>query len=389
MSMTDVSPSSSAAARATRGRVPILQPLINSVKLDVTFREAKITRGEGQHDQAVLACSSSTLTNTDGLVEQPISFFYGQAPRTELFTGYVKQVQLDESKAGTFDFTLGCLGVTSTMASGKPRWWNNKSIPSVVRDLSLYNLLGFFGDEHPHLWLALAQTGESDWARANDLCARIGFAIYNHLGVVLCYDPLHQYSAVGPYARLVSGQNVQVSDRQLVGFTPQEVDTTSRETQGIQFSYFTTGNGVQTAKQRGDFKQYGFVPILARDQTEATTLLDAFDSYTSRWTQHATARMWGDADIYPGVCVEVVTAQQAWADKRYNGKWLVREVGHSMDRQQYQTMLSLSRPDQSNPVQVVPFRHFWNADGRARPTLSLADGVWTSSWTDRTVRSVM
>jgi hypothetical protein len=109
--------------------------------------------------------------------------------------------------------------------------------------------------------------------------------------------------------------------------------------------------------------------------------------------------MWGDADIYPGMCVEIITTNKRYVRAKYDGKWLVRGTSHSMDRQSYQTMLSLARPAGNTVVQSPPYRPFWQDpgnEGRARPTLSLTRPLqgsnedpqfWMSSWADSRSRS--
>jgi hypothetical protein len=394
MSIVDFSSQGTTAARATRGRCPVMRPTLGNTIMDITVQEAVISSTEGEHDSATLRVTSKTLTNTDGIVDQPISFIYGWAPRTEVFYGYVVGVRTEESKRGVLDFSMSCLGPTYPMTRGKTRFWSGKSIPGVVQDLALVALLGYSGDSHTHLWAALAQTEESDWRLCNDLATRIGYSVFYRDGIVLCYDPLTLYSSTGPYARIISsGQTVQAEDRRMIEFAPKEVSKEGRDYLGVKFGYFTTSGDVQMITQPGEFKHYAFVPSLIRDQDEAKVLADSMVLQTNRWLYHAMARIWGDADIRPGMCIDIRSSNQVHYANLYDGKWLVRGVEQHMDLQEYQTMLVLSRPSPENIkiANITPYRPFWQFgnEGRSRPTLGLVEGKWVSSWTDSRVRSVL
>ena len=119
-----------------------------------------------------------------------------------------------------------------------------------------------------------------------------------------------------------------------------------------------------------------------------------------RWKQYAIARIWGDADIYPGMCVEVITTNKAYLRTKYDGKWMVRQTSHNMDRQSYQTLLSLARPSGTAQVTTPSYVPFWQepANSRPKPYLTLVstdtsnmsststsdgDAQWVSTWSDR------
>ena len=87
-------------------------------------------------------------TNTDGILNSTISFFYGQAPRTELFQGYVVSVTVSSAGKGALSFSLLLLGPTKVMQIGQPRFWVNKTVPSAVKDIANSNLLGVTAHAH-------------------------------------------------------------------------------------------------------------------------------------------------------------------------------------------------------------------------------------------------
>jgi hypothetical protein len=89
------------------------------------------------------------------------------------------------------------------------------------------------------------------------------------------------------------------------------------------------------------------------------------------------------------MCVDVVTANRAYYREQFDGRWLVQAVSHKMDVQQFQTNLRLSRPASDTPITQDVYRPFWTEAGKARPTLSIQDKVWGSSWTNPALRDVL
>jgi hypothetical protein len=391
MSIADVLPQSD--ARSTRGRVPVYNVLLNGVTMDVTPISATMSLTNGEHDSVSLAVTSSAMQDTEGLVTSTISFRWGVAPRAETFNGYIVSVEEQSGATGALTFTMSILGSTKVMYEGTPQFLSYKSVTSAVRDTVHRNLLGYIGHDHEYPWTALAQTEESDWEIINDWAERLGWLILNRYGVVMCYDPFKLYVESGPYARLVMGSSFDPnSDRNLIDFQPSEKSDVLKENLGKKFGYFTTSGAVQVATQPGEYEGYVFsTDAVIDNQDAATVYTSAADVDMDSWKQFALARCWGDADFYPGMCVEVVTSNRRYLKTKYDGKWLIRAVLHNMDRQQFQTMLYLTRPASTTRVSVSAYIPFWNDDatGRARPTLSIMDERWVSSWADRRARSVV
>jgi phage protein D len=392
MSMTDVSTTPS--YRSTRGRVPVFRPMLNGAEFEVTVKEMVVQLGDHAHDAVIMSCTSSTLTDTEGMLDSAISFYYGQAPRTELFCGYVVGVTLGKAGQGNLTFTLTLLGATQPMQKGSTRFWLKRTVPSVVEVLAAYNGLGFTAHVHTHLWDSIAQTEESDWQEAVKLTKRLGWSLFNRQGVLLCHDPNELMRSQGAYTRLVSSDQsentIANEDRRLIEFTPSEKSDEVPQSMGAQIAFFTDNGDVQVTKEIGNFKEYKFITeAVIRNATEAAIYTEAAKSRMMEWKQRADARMWGDADIYPGMCVDVVTANRAYLRAKYDGRWVVQAVQHKMDTSQYQTNLRLVRPGSDTQITNQPYKSFWQALSRPYPTLSLQDGKWVSSWSDPRLRGVL
>lgn len=387
MSMTSLNPAA-AGARSTRGRAPVSTLMRSNELLDATVTEMQVQYAENQHDQATLSCISPTLENTDGFVDSIFSFYFGAAPRATLFQGYITAVTDEQEAQGQLSFKLTVLGASKVMYEGKPRYWTNKTVPDAIRELAAANQLGFFGHNQNYTWRALTQTEESDWSAVKRLTGRIGWVLYYRLGCLLCYDPNTLYQNSGEYTTLVSSQtNSEITDeaesRNMISFEATEDAEVLPQSLGKKFGYFTTANDVQVKEQTGEFK--GFIyetSSTVRDQGEADAYLKAADDSIDGWRSHGVARIWGDADIFPGMCVGIKTTTTGRYSKN-DGRWLVRSVSHQGDRQSYQTQMLLSRPDNWVSYLGSTYRPFWEEDmttTRARPYLQESQGKWISSW---------
>jgi hypothetical protein len=390
MSLTDIL--SSPDYRSTKGRTPVFRPTLNGEEFPMTVTQAQFSLGHNQHDVAILTCTSSTLTTTDGMVGSAITFLWGQAPRTEVFAGYIVTASVDQAGQGSFTFTLTVMGPTKVMQEGQPRFWSSRTYPGIAAELSYTNKLGFRSMDQPYVWESSAQTDESDWQVVTGMAEKTGWCVYNRYGVVMYMNPTRMFQEMGAYAVLRSSDDRDfqaADDRRLIEFNPNEESDDLPNQYGRKVAYFTTTGSVQVAEEPGNFLGRIFVtgyPI--RNSEEASILTTAGSAAVTRWKQTADARIWGDSDIYPGHLVDVITTNRTYVRNKFDGRWLVWKVDHSMDTNTFQTNLSLVRPASTTPISQTAYRQFWNEDGRARPTLFLRDGKWWSSWTTTTIGAV-
>ena len=135
MSMTQVDPGAGGGARNTRGRTPIWGPRLNGEELDISVTEVSMTLAEGSHDSTTLTCVSSTLPDTEGMLDMPLSFYFGVPPHTELFQGYITDISSEQKSQGSLSFTMTVLGATKMMFEGQPRFWSDKSVTDAAREL--------------------------------------------------------------------------------------------------------------------------------------------------------------------------------------------------------------------------------------------------------------
>ena len=393
MSFTDLLSVNQASGRPTRGRTPIYRLMIEGVLEDLSVTEAAFVFGEGIHDSASLSVTSTERTSTEGIVDKPISFFFGSAPRSEIFCGYITKVTEEQTDAGVLAWKMDVMGATKPMQVGTPRYWTGKTIPRAVRDLTHAAYLGYTGHAQGYRWPALAQTSESSWKTACQFASRLGWSLFNRYGIVMCYDPLLLFQESGAYMSLISETyniaRTEIDDeRSLLQFDPSEESEDTIEQYGYKVGYFQD-RAVQIATQRGRHASYRFMAeMVARNAEEAQIYVESEASDASGWPQHAMARILGNAALYPGMCVDVLTTDQRYYRGKFNGRWLILAVNHAMDRQSFQSNLALVRPADHTQVYDGGYDPFWQRLGRARPMLTINEDKWVSSWANPTVAAV-
>jgi len=413
MTMLEAIGNQQSNGRATLGRTPIYRMTMSGQEMsDIRVLDTTISLGENAHDTAVLNVSSPDRTGTTGFLDSPISFYYGSATRTELFCGYVTEVTEEHTDSGVLVWTMTVVGPTKEMQKGKPRFLTQRTIPSAVEALVYRSYLGYAGHAQEHVWPTLAQTEGSDWQMITKLATRSGWSIYNRYGVVMLYDPLTLFKENGVAAVLISEAYQLAKDgldqeRSLLEFIPEEESESSAAQQGYKVAYFN-GTGVeanvQVATQGGEHSSYRFLnDFVIRNATEAGIYVGSKDSDASEWPQKAGARILGNATLFPGMSVEVLTLNTRFFPGKFNGRWLISAVQHKMDQQSFQTNLVLARPDSTTQVYTGAYAPFWQPLGRSRPTLMVSQsngqtegdtpaataGTWVSSWTNPTVGSAM
>ena len=414
--MTNLDLTSGQTGRSTRGRTPVWRFTVNGLELDAQVLEAQLLLSKNQHDFVTMTLSSETMTDTEDMVDQPVFFLFGQSPRVEEFSGYIVSVVESSDNPNALQFSLFIIGATRVMQGGQPRFWRDKSISSAVESLVRTNWLGYAGQQHTHLWKTLAQTNESDWAAILKYAQRLGWNIYNRYGVVMCYDPEKIFKEWGPYTHLVAGgedeHNTQ-GERLILDFNASDESDETPEAIGQKMGFFN-GDKPQIVSQEGKFRRYKYtVDRVIRDQDEATIYQSAFNLADSYDTQKAETRLYGEADLYPGMSVDVTTSNARIYQGRFDGRWLIDSVTHKMDRSSFQTQLKLSRPGKAQ-IQGFPYRSFWDIEGKSKPKMLLMSymmssspfpgkddivtvpvngekpvGSWMSSWADRGIRDVI
>jgi len=381
--------------------IPIRTLYINGSALPVVVQEASIKRSNGQHDSADLTVLVDAELTFDGnpritlgestdqpravpvdtLEGQPISFVYGVSPQVDTFHGYITDITAEQPFKQSLNFTIRCVGATLSCQRISRRFYTNLTDSEIAKRIADRALLGFSTSAtSTYRWPSVGTPRSTDWELLNGLASRSGCLVLNWGGVIRMDDSRSLFNEY-PFTTLVSSDDVLESSRRLMDFKPQSKGGNQINTRPVQFFFFDRSGQVLSHKTDSDDEwnfPYTDSPISSRE--EAEQYARSMANSVSRWTHTATARIKGDASIYPGVTVDVNSGTRS-STARFNGRWLVLQVSHSMQRDTFATELSLARPgDLIPPLTKTNFDHFWRTSGRPRPAMTLRNKQWLSSW---------
>jgi hypothetical protein len=384
--------------------IPIRSLVINDGVFPVVVREAKIRRGYSAHDSAELSVliqgemtfdgrvrvaasgtSGTTDVRVESLVGQPVLFTYGVAPMIETFYGYILSVNPDQKFKQSLNYVITLVGATAVMQSLNRRFYTNVTDGELVQRLADRGSLGFSSNTSTvYRWPSIGVTSQTDWELAVALSERSACLLFNWGGVLRMDDPRRLFRDF-PFTTLVVSDDLLETDRRLLDFKPVSQSEYQITTRPVEFFFFDRSGQVVSYQQPkpgydGSHTPFGESPVMSREEAELYGAM--MNNSIERWLQSATARIKGDASIYPGVTVDVNTGTRS-STAKFNGRWLVLQVSHSMTREAFNTELTLARPGDSIPaLSKSTFDPFWRSSTRGRPSLFLRNGLWFSSWSN-------
>jgi hypothetical protein len=363
-----------------RSIAPLYHLNVNGVDLDVVINEATVEFSEGQHDMATVSCSSPSITDVTPYLDQPCSFLWGTSPNMGLFYGYVMEADVIQQDKARFDFNLSLIGPTYVMQQGQPRFWTNQDAVLALKQMVLGRQLGFYGQPANFQWTSLGQPGNvTDWAEALCLVGTEALFLTNYRGVVCVLDPRYLYANISSLKELLQGSGTTQTANVLIDFTPNPTGASVWDRQGLKVAYFQPSGTVGVLQQSGAYVRYKWASDFPlRTQAEAQHVIDVADKQIQRWENSASARIWGDASIYPGVSVDIVTSTSRTYRDPNSGKWFVLGTSHKMDRKTFQTTLTMARPSNVPSRQYQTFQPFWS--GSPVPSMKVVNGQWVSVW---------
>ena len=391
--------------------IPIRTLYISGSALSVVVREATIKRSHGRHDSADLSVLIDGELTFDGnaritlqsgdtnagaqsaavesLVGQPVSFVYGVSPQVETFYGYVTEVVPAQQFKQGLNYTIRMTGSTFSCQRIYQAFYVNLTDTEIAKQAADRSSHGFYTNANlTYRWPSVGVTQYTDWELLNALSSRNGCLLFNWGGVIRMEESRALFKQY-PFTTLVSSDDLLESSRKLMDFTPVAKGVNQVNTRPMEFFFFDRNGQVVSHKSdpnRPVSTPYSSEPIFSREEAELSA--QSLSNTVSRWLHTATARVRGDASIYPGVTVDVNTGTRS-STAKFNGRWLVLQVSHSMQRDAFATELTLARPGDLIPALTKSnFDHFWRSTERPRPTVTLRNSRWVSSWASPNTEAV-
>lgn len=385
--------------------IPIRALYISGSLFPMVVREATLSRGVNVHDAGTMSVmimgdltfdgnlripvdsldptGGTRVIDVQSLTGQPIFFTYGITPQVESFFGYILSVTPDQKFKQGLNYVIQVVASTLVMQQVVRRFYTNITSADFISQCCSRVQLGFDGRQfNGYHWPSIGVTDQTDWTMSVAMAMLNGSALFSWAGVVRMVNPLEMFKQY-PYTKLTSSDDLLETDRKLMDFKPTEQAAGQLAVAPRRFYFFDDRGTVVNYKQPSDlgnprYNPYSDRPVRSRQEAEVLAAASASDM--GRWLHSATARIKGDSSIYPGLTVEVFSGAKD-ATVRFNGRWLVRDVQHSMTREAYNTELTLVRPGNTVPaISKASFEHFWRASEKPRPGLALRNGQWTSSW---------
>jgi uncharacterized protein involved in type VI secretion and phage assembly len=368
------------------------QILVSNVEVDgellnlstSELKQVRISNVENKHESAVIT-TQLTKAQIDKFIGKTITFDYGPRVSGRTFYGYVIVINPNQDYQQDAIVDITCFGTTWPLQSGEPRFFVNRTAPSVFAEIVTAHNLGCQVDDHPYVWPVLSQTEESDWEFLQTLATRIGYSIYLYNGIIRLVNPVRVVSETGAYQRFIKSGDVLDPSRQLLDFNPITQSLNIRDNMKPSFGYFDGTVATLTApKGTYPYRMSTSTPIRDRDMGKVYS--EAWERRVDFWNQQAVLRINGNAGLVPGINVAVQVSGNPSGKNDYDGVWFVRGVEHSLTNNSFQSAITVAR-DNNTPRKVNPdFRWFFTNTKQGNPTVrkvetgSPVSKKWESNW---------
>lgn len=348
------------------------------------LKQVRISNLENKHESAVIT-TQLTKAQIDRYINKTITFNYGPRLASRSFYGYVIVINPNQDYQQDALVDITCFGSTWPLQSGEPRFFVNRTAPSVFAEVVASHRLGCQVDNHPYVWPALSQTEESDWEFLQTLATRIGYSIYIYNGVVRLVNPIRVMSETGIYQRFIKSDDVLDPTRRLLDFNPSTQSLKIRDNVKPAFGYFDgTVPTLTAAKGTYPYRMSTDTPIKDRDMGKVYS--EAWERRIDFWNQQATIRINGNASLVPGINISVQVSGNPTGRNEYDGTWFVRGVEHSLTNNSFQTALVVARDQNTTRSVNIDFRWFYTNTTQGNPRLVKVEAgnpptkKWESTW---------
>jgi len=341
-----------------------------------------IDMAENQHDKAMITVRLHKSMDYRTGPGCRVRFEYGRKP-SKVFFGYITDVSpAVNMRQGLYQQTISALGTSTVLKSGRPRFFDDVSVPEVVRQVALDNRLGF-NDEtdqtrSSYRWPALAQTEESDWEFICYLANMVGAVIIAQDGVVRLVTPEYAQDKYIPVTEFRSKS--QYDDEILYEFKPLNFSPDLPESHEPVVGLLS-GKDVLVRQTPSTPSGLGtrFATGRAFSSMEEAALLQKTSLNDPRWVAEAVAEVGGLRSLVPGVTASFRTSQKVFSQSPFDGPWYVAQVTHEITMTSYRSHLLLRRYPY-HLLSAVRAPNWWYGKKGAPTVQASHDNKWVSTW---------
>jgi phage protein D len=254
-----------------------------------------------------------------------------------------------EVKSPISTMMVRCYGASIRMRQPSSRSWQNRTVPSVVREVVSSYRFSSEIEDHPYVWPVIAQPGINDWEMLRNLAAMIGYRVQATATHLRFYDPAGVVQRPHIVPRLTTRKMGVMTSPTIKEFRPTFGGVT-----GGGYSGVIVADGFDTLTGKGfTLTSVAEKPLLGIDRPsvsaarqiesnagtvgQARVELDAARR-ESLWPITATIISSGSTDIVPGNLVNV----QGF-NTEYDGLWYTKSVEHLMENGKFESTIEVGK----------------------------------------------
>lgn len=292
-------------------------------------------------------------------LSKPVYCYWGFGVDKHEFCGYVASVEPSFRNSdgvingSTFQLVeLVCMGASYKMRAKKTRLWENASIQSVATTLADQYKFSVSTVSESFAYPRIVQSEESDWEFLNKVADMYGLSVSMHGTHIHVWNPMNSLGRQISYHQLknIKARNGDtktypatiLSMQGIFGdsiqpLTTHTVSATVLDNQGNTY----TSNKFNETTGFGSSIDLGITDSISINAT-STAMADSLVAANNRGISTLTAKLslTGTAGILPGGIVSISNFES-----NFEGFWYVKEVTHTVTRDEFFTKTTVSRKD--------------------------------------------
>jgi phage protein D len=331
----------------------------NTPTKNASIVKMELGMGENNHDILRVSLAGVPPRLITEYLSKPVYCYWGFGIDHHEFCGYIASVEpsytgTDGTIPGsTFQLVeLICIGASYKMRAKKTRLWENASIQSVAVELADLYKFSVSTFSEPFAYPRIIQTEESDWAFLNKVAKMYGLSVSVHGTHIHVWNPQNSLGRQISYHELknIKARNGDTSTYPATILSMRGVfgDSISATNTHVHLATVLDNQGNIYTSDRFDetsgFGQKIDLGITDNISVNATSTImaDALVAARTRGISTLTANLslTGTAGALPGGIVNISNFES-----NFEGFWYVKEVTHTITRDEFFTEMTVSRED--------------------------------------------
>ena len=371
-----------------------ISPKIDFIVNDMPMQGTSIVKmelgmSENHHDILRVSLTGVPPQLITEYLSKPVYCYWGFGVDNHKFCGYIASVEPSYSgsdgtmSGSTFQLVeIICIGASYKMRAKKTRLWENASIQSVAVALADLYRFSVSTVSESFAYPRIVQKEESDWEFLNKVAKMYGLSVSVHGTHIHVWNPQNALGRQTSYHELknVRARNGNTSTYPATILSMRGVfgDSISRTNTQTHLATILDNKGDTYTSNRFD-ETTGFgqkidlgitnnISVNATSAVMADTLVAAKTRGISTLT--ADLSLTGTAGALPGGIVNISNFKS-----KFDGFWYVKEVTHTLTRDEFFTKMTVSREDTND---IKPYITMISRTPEI-PSPAFVNNLWQSS----------